>query len=110
MKILLAVDGSAYTKKMLAYLAAHDELLGQADRLAENDAPVTGGIFPGRRRSLVPNESEGGKPAASPGSTLFERMANLSRGVKPGADEDEDDEAGGSAISIPRFLGRQNNQ
>ncbi len=28
MKILLAVDGSAYTKKMLAYLAAHDELLG----------------------------------------------------------------------------------
>lgn len=28
MKILLAVDGSAYTKKMLAYLAAHDELFG----------------------------------------------------------------------------------
>ena len=28
MKILLAVDGSAYTKRMLAYLAAHTELLG----------------------------------------------------------------------------------
>lgn len=28
MNILLAVDGSAYTKKMLAYIAAHDELLG----------------------------------------------------------------------------------
>lgn len=28
MNILLAVDGSAYTKKMLAYLAAHEELLG----------------------------------------------------------------------------------
>lgn len=28
MNILLAVDGSAYTKKMLAYLATHDELLG----------------------------------------------------------------------------------
>lgn len=28
MKILLAVDGSAFTKHMLAYLAAHDELLG----------------------------------------------------------------------------------
>jgi nucleotide-binding universal stress UspA family protein len=27
MKILLAVDGSSYTKRMLAYLAAHDELL-----------------------------------------------------------------------------------
>ena len=26
MKILLAVDGSAYTKKMLAYLATHDTL------------------------------------------------------------------------------------
>lgn len=26
MKVLLAVDGSAYTKKMLAYLAAHDLL------------------------------------------------------------------------------------
>jgi nucleotide-binding universal stress UspA family protein len=28
MKILLAVDGSDYTKRMLAYLAAHDEMLG----------------------------------------------------------------------------------
>ncbi len=28
MNILLAVDGSAYTKKMLAYLATHEELLG----------------------------------------------------------------------------------
>ncbi|MFO1285297.1 MAG: universal stress protein [Rubrivivax sp.] len=28
MKILLAVDGSPYTKRMLAYLAAHDEWLG----------------------------------------------------------------------------------
>mgnify|MGYP000376109023 CR=1 FL=1 len=28
MKILVAVDGSVFTKKMLAYLAAHDEWLG----------------------------------------------------------------------------------
>ena len=28
MKILLAVDGSPYTKRMLAYVAAHDEWLG----------------------------------------------------------------------------------
>lgn len=28
MRILLAVDGSAYTKRMLSYVAAHDELLG----------------------------------------------------------------------------------
>jgi nucleotide-binding universal stress UspA family protein len=29
MKILVAVDGSSYTKRMLAYLAAHDEWLGE---------------------------------------------------------------------------------
>ena len=28
MKLLIAVDGSSYTKRMLAYLAAHDEWLG----------------------------------------------------------------------------------
>jgi nucleotide-binding universal stress UspA family protein len=28
MKILVAVDGSPYTKRMLAYLAAHDDWLG----------------------------------------------------------------------------------
>ena len=28
MKILLAVDGSPYTKKMLAYLATHAEMFG----------------------------------------------------------------------------------
>jgi nucleotide-binding universal stress UspA family protein len=30
MKILVAVDGSPYTKRMLAYLAAHEEWLGGA--------------------------------------------------------------------------------
>jgi nucleotide-binding universal stress UspA family protein len=28
MKILIAADGSPFTKRMLAYIAAHDELLG----------------------------------------------------------------------------------
>ena len=31
MKILLAVDGSSYTKKMLAYLATHPELLASSN-------------------------------------------------------------------------------
>jgi nucleotide-binding universal stress UspA family protein len=31
MKILLAVDGSQYTKRMLGYLAAHDELLNKSN-------------------------------------------------------------------------------
>ena len=30
MKILVPVDGSAFTKRMLAYLAAHDEWLGSS--------------------------------------------------------------------------------
>lgn len=30
MKILVAVDGSPFTKRMLAYLAAHDEWLGDS--------------------------------------------------------------------------------
>jgi len=30
MKILLSVDGSAYTKRMLGYVAAHDEVFGAA--------------------------------------------------------------------------------
>ncbi|MYL97698.1 cell division protein FtsZ [Novosphingobium sp. FGD1] len=50
------------------------------------------------------------KPAAG-GSTLFERMTSLSR-PRPGAAEPtgEDDDGDAGSISIPRFLGRQNNQ
>ena len=44
------------------------------------------------------------------GSTLFERMANLSRGTKSDDEDEDDDSDEGSSISIPRFLGRQNNQ
>lgn len=41
MKILLPVDGSDYTKRMLAYLAAHDELLGAGhDYLLFNAVPA----------------------------------------------------------------------
>ncbi len=89
-----------------------DDLLGSADRLAEEDAPVGGA----RRRLPLNDEAPGGPPAAprpSPaGSTLFERMANLSRGVKPaaGREDGDDDDDDSSALNIPRFLGRQNNQ
>jgi nucleotide-binding universal stress UspA family protein len=34
MKILLAVDGSTYTKRMLAYLAAHDELIAPSSEFS----------------------------------------------------------------------------
>ena len=48
-------------------------------------------------------------PRSPPGSTLFERMANLSRGGSRVGEDDADPEDG-SALNIPRFLGRQNNQ
>ena len=85
-----------------------DGLLAEADKLADDDQPLqvkTGG---GRRRGLV---SGGGEAGA--GSTLFERMANLSRGSSDDEEEEgEEDEAeeSGSSLNIPRFLGRQNNQ
>ena len=54
----------------------------------------------------------GGGGASGGGATLFERMANLSRGGRSAKDDDEDEDAhdSGPSISIPRFLGRQNNQ
>ncbi|RDC59355.1 Cell division protein FtsZ [Alteripontixanthobacter maritimus] len=84
-----------------------DELLLDADRLAEENAPVQQG---GRRRGLV----SGSESKAAGGGTLFERMANLSRGSNSDEDDGDDDEGGddngSGAINIPRFLGRQNNQ
>ena len=89
--------------------AQQDDLLLNATRLSQEDGPVSP-LVP-RRRSPAPSAAAGGGRSPVAGNTLFERMANLSRGVKPAAAEDEDeDEDDGSAISIPRFLGRQNNQ
>ena len=52
MKILLAVDGSPYTKKMLAYLAAHDELLGNGARHAYTVITVQAALPPRARAAL----------------------------------------------------------
>jgi nucleotide-binding universal stress UspA family protein len=53
MKILLAVDGSSYTKKMLAYLTTHDELFS-----ANNDYTVftAQAALPPRARAAVGKE------------------------------------------------------
>ncbi|HEX7751178.1 MAG TPA: cell division protein FtsZ [Novosphingobium sp.] len=103
---------------------ASDELLLDASRLAEEDAPVAMPL-PGRRRGLTgggDSASDGasgggfgggsvgnGRAAPAAGATLFERMANLSRGGR-GKDDESDDGDDAASISIPRFLGRQNNQ
>ena len=103
---------------------ATDDLLRSADKLAEQDAPPAQG---GRRRQLIAGgedaEAQAGQVSPAPaapsapakeqggGSTLFERMANLSRGsASKDDDDDDDDDDNGGSLSIPRFLGRQNNQ
>ena len=103
----------------------NDELLLDASRLAGADEPFTSPLVT-RKRPLVTGDSLGGAaggmggggasgaagaPRGAPaGNTLFERMANLSRGRNAPAEEEEGDEGDGGSISIPRFLGRQNNQ
>ncbi|RIV83167.1 cell division protein FtsZ [Aurantiacibacter xanthus] len=105
-----------------------DELLLDSSKLAleEEAAGLTG-----RRRSIVgggegkqsdasahvvaDRPARGGAAAAGAagagtGSTLFERMANLSRGSTDESDSDDDGDDGGPNMRIPRFLGRQNNQ
>jgi cell division protein FtsZ len=79
----------------------------------ELKAEAEAAAAPPRRRPIAPEPAAtpaapAPRPAAT-GSTLFERMSNLSRGAKPTPPQDGEDDDGGS-ISIPRFLGRQNNQ
>jgi len=89
-----------------------DDLLASADRLAAEDRPVEARLGGGRRRGSLGGggADDGGSGGGGGGSTLFERMANLSRSTARSEDEDDDDGDDGPALSIPRFLGRQNNQ
>ncbi|HEY0959669.1 MAG TPA: cell division protein FtsZ [Novosphingobium sp.] len=80
-----------------------DDLLENATKLAEDDALVSP-LLRKRPAAAAPQP-----PKTAGGSTLFERMANLSRG-KAVAQDDDDDDDDSASISIPRFLGRQNNQ
>lgn len=57
MKILVAVDGSAFTKRMLAYLAAHDEWLGTTHQYAV--ITVVPAIPPRARAVLDPEMVKG---------------------------------------------------
>ena len=97
--------GQSADDSPLATKPRRRSLLG--GNLGQDDGPAAGGS----------GGSGGGSGASgnapSQGSTLFERMANLSRGSntsdrKAADDEDDDDDSG--SLNIPRFLGRQNNQ
>ena len=54
MNILLAVDGSSYTKKMLAYLAAHEELLAPTHAYS---AVTVQAALPPRARAALGKEA-----------------------------------------------------
>nr|WP_298926130.1 cell division protein FtsZ [uncultured Erythrobacter sp.] len=98
----------------------NEDILADADRLAEENKPVEARGSGSRRRGILGSgadeagdgSEEPSQPAsgASGGSTLFERMANLSRSGSDDKEDDEDGDDDAPALSIPRFLGRQNNQ
>lgn len=53
MKILLAVDGSAYTKKMLAYMVNHTETFGDGDTMTLLTVQMA---IPSRARAALSKE------------------------------------------------------
>ena len=110
-----ADDFDSEVEAARAATPTQDELLLDASRLVDADETVQPGAR--RRRTIGSGSGEAeeaeaapvpAKKPASSGSTLFERMANLSRGSSSDDDSDGDDDGG--AMRIPRFLGRQNNQ
>ncbi len=84
--------------------APQDELLLDGGQTVPN-SPLR------QRRPAEPAPAPTAAPArpVGGGSTLFERMTSLSR-PKAAAPEPSADDEDSASISIPRFLGRQNNQ
>ena len=63
-----------------------------------------------QRQSQPQSQPQPAKTAPPSGSTLFERMANMSRKATQESGDGEDQRESSSVMRIPRFLGRQNNQ
>jgi cell division protein FtsZ len=84
-----------------------------SEPVADASVPAAAAAVAGAAPAAAPAPAPAGGSAGQ-GSTLFERMARLSRGNEDepsSKDDDEDDDSeGSSGLSIPRFLGRQNNQ
>ena len=106
--------------------AVQDQLLLDEERMAETDERAPMEEVPARRAGAgrsrprivgaraanedgADQQSRSKKASAASGTTLFERMANMTRNSAAAEDEDEEED-GGAAVRIPRFLGRQNNQ
>ena len=89
MKILVAVDGSAYTKRMLAYLAAHDEWMGEHHRytvlhgVQAVPARAAAGLDKALVKSYYDDEAE---KVFKPIRTFFDKQADYVTKVGPVAD------------------------
>ncbi len=87
--------------------AHEDEPLDLTLDLTEE--PVVEAPTPGLPRFRPAMQADPAEPRPAAGnSTLFERMANLSRGSRQPDDPETDPD--GPSLNIPRFIGRQNNQ
>ncbi|MEM1196754.1 MAG: cell division protein FtsZ [Pseudomonadota bacterium] len=82
-----------------------DAVYSEIDEASEGDASDG---EPAEASDPTPSDPSP-EPESGGATTLFERMANLSRS-SGSDDEEEDDDEDTTALSIPRFLGRQNNQ
>ncbi len=107
-----AASGDGDARSPVTLDAEYSDLDDGPDETGEDSDPVEVRLGGGRGSSGGSGGSTSGAAASGGASTLFERMANLSRSSS--SDEDQDDDDGGDddapALSIPRFLGRQNNQ
>jgi nucleotide-binding universal stress UspA family protein len=92
MKILVAVDGSVYTKRMLAYIAAHDEWLGDRHdyTLLHTVQPVPhGAVAILGRAALKPFYDEAAEKVFKPLRSFFSRQGlRASFSAKVGAPAD----------------------
>ena len=71
MKVLLAVDGSTYTKKMLAYLTTHEELIaGEAEFTVLTVMPA---LPPRARAAVGRGPSAGSSPSVCPSCVSSKR-------------------------------------
>ena len=86
-----------------------DAVYSEIDEAEEDDHSQSEGANEPAPSAATPAPTPAATPSESAGtSTLFERMANLSRSST--SEEDDEDDGDTPALSIPRFLGRQNNQ
>jgi cell division protein FtsZ len=88
-------------------LAAANEAEPVAEAAIEPEAEAKP-VASGPRRWLQSNvEATVASAAPREGSTLFERMSNITRGGTRGTDEEEETPQG--SLAMPRFFNRQNN-